>query len=143
MLAKYGVNIEIVDLQELIRRNPKYELALSIGCSSMEAAYLLLTGKKPQLKTHLSLAELSLIREIYQETINFEDLNEHFTLMPYGHCAGMPIRQYVSAFRRAADGYRFNNNDLLAKSLTAHIPAYGTSWRGCDFDDFDDNEDEY
>lgn len=142
MLLKYGLEIEIVDLQELVRRNPVYELDLAIGCASMEAAYLLLTGKKPPLRTHLNLSELSLIREIYLKAVDFTELNDFLTLMPYGHCAGMPIRQYVAAFRRAADGYRLNNNDLLARSLTANIPAYvSTPWR--DDDDCDDDDDEY
>jgi len=53
--------------------------------------------------------------------------------MPHGHCAGMPISQYTSNYRRSADGYRYNNSDLLAKSLTARIPAYVSQ---------DDDEDE-
>lgn len=147
MLKKYGVDIEIVDLQEKIRLNSKYERDLAVGCASMEAAYTLLTGKKPPLDTHLRLAELDLVRDIYREVIKFTDCNELLTLMPHGHCAGMPISQYVSDYRRAADGYRYNNSDLLAKSLTARIPAYvSSSWDEDEWDsdlddeDFDDEE---
>lgn len=145
MLLKYGLDIEIIDLQELLRRNPMYELDLASGCSSMEAAYFLLTGKRPNLKSHLKLSELILIREIYERVVEFKDLNEVLTLMPYGHCSGMPIGQYVSQFRRAADGYRFNNSDLLAKSLTAKIPTYTpTSWtEDDDINEDDDDEDDY
>lgn len=142
MLKKYGLEIEIVDLQEKIRLNPKFERDLAVGCASMECAYLLLTGKKPPLDTHLRLAELDLVREIYHEVVKFTDCNELLTLMPYGHCAGMPISQYVSDYRRAADGYRLNNSDLLAKSLTAKIPAYVRSTWDDEDSDFDDEFDE-
>jgi len=138
MLKKYGVDIEIVDLQERIRLNPKYERELAVGCSSMEAAYFLLTGKTPPLDTHLRLAELDLVREIYHHVQTFTDCNELLTLMPHGHCAGMPISQYVSEYRRAADGYRYNNDDLLAKSLTARVPVYVPY-----DDDFEDDEDDF
>ena len=143
------MEIEIVDLQEKLRLNPKYERDLALGCSSMEAAYLLLTGKKPPLDTHLELAELDLVREIYHQVVTFTDCNELLTLMPWGHCAGMPISEYVSEFRRAADGYRYNNDDLLAKSLTAKIPAYvSSSWDDedefdCDEDDDDEEDDDF
>lgn len=139
MLKKYGVEIEIVDLQDKIRLNPKFESELSVGCSSMEAAYMLLTGKKPPLDTHLKLAELDLVREVYQQVTKFTDCNELLTLMPHGHCAGMPISQYIRGYRRAADGYRHHNFDLLAKSLTAMIAA-------CDSyaeDEWEDDDEEW
>ena len=37
--------------------------------------------------------------------------------MPWGDYAGVPICEYVKEERRRADGYRFNNNDLLATSM--------------------------
>lgn len=135
MLKKYGVKIEIVDFQERIRLNPEYEQQMAVGGSSMEAAYLLLTGNRPPLDTHFSLAELALIREIYQRVMAFPDGNALLSVMPYGHSAGMPIAEYVAKYRRAADGYRFNNSDLLAKSLTARIPTRVFY----DEDDFDDD----
>ena len=49
---------------------------------SMEATYLLLTGKKPPLDTHPELAELDLVREIYHEVMKFADCNELLTLRP-------------------------------------------------------------
>jgi hypothetical protein len=141
MLKKNGLAIEIVDLQEKIRLNPKYERDLAVGCASMEAAYLLLTGKKPPLDTHLRLAELDLVREIFHQVVKFTDCNELLTLMPHGHCAGMPISQYVSEYRRAADGYRFHNCDLLAESLTAEI-SQDVSYDDDEWDsDFEDDED--
>ena len=147
MLRKFGVEIEIVDLQDKIRLSPQYERELAVGCSSMEAAYALLTGKKPPLDTHLKLAELDLVREIYQQVMRITECNERLTLMPYGHCAGMPISQYVRDYRRAADGYRYNNSNLLAESLTTVIPAYDSyanddewqdedeEWKGDDVDE--------
>ena len=141
MLKKYGVKIEIVDLQERIRLNPEYEQQMAVGGSSMEAAYLLLTGKRPPLDTHFGLGELDLIREIYRKVMAFTDCNTLLSVMPYGHSAGMPIDEYVAEYRRAADGYRFNNSDLLAKSLTARIPA--RVFHHEDEDDFDDDEDDF
>ncbi|QEL17846.1 hypothetical protein [Limnoglobus roseus] len=137
MLRKYRVKIEIVDLQELIRLNPEYEQQMAVGGSSMEVAYLLLTGKRPPLDTHFGLGELDLIREIYRKVMAFTGCNTLLSVMPYGHCAGMPIDEYVAGYRRAADGYRFNNSDLLAKSLTARIPA--RVFYHDDEDDFDDD----
>lgn len=142
MLKKYSVEIEIMDLQEKIRLNPQYEQELAVGCSSMEAAYFLLTGKKPLLDTHLGLAELDLVRVIYQHVIRFTDCNELLTLMPHGHCAGMPISQYVSEYRRAADGYRYNNSDLLASSLTAEITEHVSCYDDEEWDYEEDDEDE-
>lgn len=109
----------------------------------MECAYFLLTGKQ----RHVSVAKLDLVREIYQQVMTFTDCKELLTLMPFGHCPGMPISEYFRDFRRAADGYRFNNSDLLARSLTAKIPAYVSrrddeEWDGEDWDheDFEDEK---
>lgn len=127
MLSKYAIDISICDLQERIRLNPQYEAEMAIGCASMEAAYLLLTGRVPPTNTHLELAELQLVREIHNHVVGFENCNELLTVMPWGHCAGMPIGEFVAKFRRQADGYRYNNSDLLAKSLTNAIHAVGHS----------------
>lgn len=143
MLKKYDVKIEIVDLQERIRLNPEYEQQMAVGGSSMEAAYLLLTGNRPPLDTHFGLGELDLIREIYRKVMAFTDCNTLLSVMPYGHCAGMPLAEYVAEYRRAADGYRFNNSDLLAKSLTARIPTRVISHDDDFDDDWGDDDDDW
>jgi hypothetical protein len=145
MLKKYDINIEIVDLQEKMRLNPEYEKILAVECASMESAYFLLTGKVPPLNTHWGSGELDLLREIYQAVEKFADNNELLTIMPWGHCAGMPLEDYVEEYRRAADGYRLNNDDLLAESLTAVIPSPVPYYNDddCDYEDCDyEDEDE-
>lgn len=148
MLRKHDIDLQIGDLQEPIRLNPKYESQLAVGCASMEAVYFLLTGEVPCLESHYDEREMDLIQRIYEEVQKFdaEKQNRFLTLMPWGHCAGMPISEYVAGYRPAADGYRYNNEDLLARSLTHHVPVFG----GHDVDDEDwgeddewDDEDEY
>jgi hypothetical protein len=58
--------------------------------------------------------------------------------MPWGDYAGVPIRKYVEEERRRADGYRFNNSDLLAVSMDYWIEynEYGF------IDDLTDEEEE-
>lgn len=144
MLSKYGINIEINDLQEAMRLNPEYETRLAIGTASMEAAYYLLTGEVPNLGNHYAEEEIELIRTVYEKVQEFDPAqqNKFLTVMPWGHCAGMPLDDYIANYRRAADGYRFNNNDLLARSLTHYIPEpeYYGGWDG-DEDESDDLED--
>lgn len=64
--------------------------------------------------------ELIMIQSLYNFVKNI-DLKKRLTFMPHGHCAGMPIADYVIDYRRQADGYRFNNSDILADSLTYWI----------------------
>lgn len=107
----------------------------------MEAAYYLLTGQLPKLRSHYDEREIDLIYRIYQETRKFDPVeqNKYLTLMPWGHCAGMPIAQYIASYRKHADGYRHNNDDLLARSLTRYIPAY--AGHGFDDETYDTTDD--
>lgn len=122
MLGKYDINLNISDLQETLRLCPDYELQMATGCNKMELACYLVTGKIPPTNTHYDIKEIYLIAEIYEKCKSLKQ-NDFYTVMPFGHCAGMPIEDYVENFRRAADGYRFNNSDRLSLSLSNAIDA--------------------
>jgi len=115
MLKKYGLTPEIADLREQMQLT-RFEKPMALGGSGLEPAYYLLTKKIPKLKNHDGIEELNLIFEIYQQLKPYKK-RKYLTVMPHGHCAGMPLNEYVADYRKAADGYRFNNNDLLALSL--------------------------
>ena len=125
MLNKYEVDIYIEDLLDTLRLSPYEKRLAEEGCS-LEATYYIVTGKKPEIQNHGNIDELTLIKEIYESvmsiTDNGEKLNEFLSVMPFGHCRGMPIEEYIWNYRRAADGYRFNNDDLLASSLNYYTP---------------------
>jgi hypothetical protein len=122
MLAKYDVHIDIVDIRGLLQRSRFAERMATEG-SGLESAYLIVFGKKPDSTTHDGPEELQVIYDLYRKAIRLKK-QEHIDVMPHGHCAGMPLREYVQKYRRAADGYRHNNVDLLSASLTASIPRY-------------------
>ena len=124
MLTKYDIEIDIVDIRQLLQRSRFAERMATEG-SGLEAAYLIVFGKAPNIENHDGFAELHVIHDLYCKSVRLKK-QSLLRLMPHGHCAGMPIAEYVRSYRRAADGYRFNNTDLLAKSLTANIPI---RWR--------------
>lgn len=120
MLAKYGIHIErYIDLREELQRS-MYAQKMATEGSNLECVYYILTGKWPNHSNHSGIEELDTIFEIYQHSHNIV-LEEYIRYMPHGFCAGMPLDLYVLSNRRQADGYRFNNNDILAKSLTHYI----------------------
>lgn len=134
MLAKYGVSVEILDIREMLQRSRFAERMATEG-SGLESVYLIVFGKAPDT-THDGPEELQAIYDLYRKAIRLKK-QEHIGVMPHGHCAGMPLTEYVRQYRRAADGYRFNNDDLLAESLTASISRY-VSWDSDDEWDDDD-----
>ena len=83
----------------------------------METCYYLLTGKEIS-PSHGDLEELFPLIEIYKiiynEEIKFHNRLKYF---PWGDQGGMPLAKYCEEYRRKADGYRYNNNDILAKAL--------------------------
>lgn len=132
MLKKYGIDIKITDIREQMQLT-KHELRMATEGSSLECCYLIATGKYPELKSHDGVDELRIIHELYQEVEKLEK-NHTLTVMPHGHCAGMELTQYVDEYRRQADGYRWNNHDLLAESLNAMIIDF-------EYDQFDNEDD--
>jgi len=119
MLFKYGINLSIKDIKEILTLS-KFEQRLALEGSSLEACYLIVTGQIPIIDNHGGIDELHLIKEIYDH-IKESKLNDFLNYVPFGHCAGMPLSEYVRNYRRQSDGYRFNNNDLYAQSLDYEI----------------------
>lgn len=120
MLKKYEIPIEnIIDIREILQRS-KHEVRIATEGSGLEEIYLIATGKSPSLISHSSFDELLLIEELFHIAMTIEK-NEFLSVMPHGHCAGMPISQYIEQYRRAADGYRYNNSDILSESISHWI----------------------
>lgn len=141
MLDKYGIPIsEITDIKNLLIRS-KYEYQLATEGNGLEECYLCVTGKYPELESHCGLDELSIIEELYFEARKL-DQNELLTVVPWGHCAGMDLYDYVSDYRRNADGYRWNNCDVFASSLNDACDRYDRE-NSClaDYCDYFDDED--
>lgn len=123
MLRKYAIYPSpicdsITDIKDMLMLS-HHEQTLAEQGRSMEMCYFLLTGKVFS-GTHSGMAELEAIHELYMAA---KDLPQkaHLEFVPFGHCAGMPIAQYVANYRRAADGHRFNNSDLFAAALHYYI----------------------
>lgn len=119
MLKKIGVNIPITDIRKLIQLS-KHEQQIATEGGNMETAFFVVTGKYPDLKSHDGIDELILLSELL-ENVLLLDQKEFLTVMPFGHCSGMPLSEYVIDYRKQADGYRLNNNDILSDSLTETI----------------------
>lgn len=136
MLRKYGINITIYDLREHFQRTT-FEHRIANEGSNLESVYLIVTGQYPSHADHSGLDELNTIYQLYLHAQQHQP-NGYYTIMPHGHCAGMPVEQYVTDYRRAADGYRFNNHDLLSATLTNAIETIEGSYRDNDDFDFED-----
>lgn len=119
MLKKYGIDVDINDIQQALQLSD-FEYRIATEGRSLECVYYIVTGKIPKLKNHYGIDELHVIKELYDVAASITP-NTLLFIMPHGHCAGMPIVDYVAEYRRAADGYRFNNYDILAKSLNEAI----------------------
>lgn len=133
MLIKYGITAEIKDMREILQLSPLEE-RLSKEGSSAECAYYMITGKIFNAD-HGSADELTLLYEIYK-FCKTAIKREFLFYVPHGHCAGMPISEYILEYRRAADGYRFNNNDIFAASLSYAIECY-------EYEQMDESNDAY
>lgn len=118
MLKKYGIEIKIIDLREQLQKS-EFETRISTEGSGLEDIYFIVTGfiKEP---SHNGIEELHLIKELYEKVQTLK-INKFHAAVPYGHCAGMPILSYIARYRRAADGYRYNNSDSFSDSLTNAI----------------------
>jgi hypothetical protein len=77
-------------------------------------------GEYPPVVSHADISELFLIEKLY-EKMQETQADEYMSIVPFGHCAGMSIANYVQNYRRAADGYRFNNSDEFEKALSYEI----------------------
>ncbi len=124
MLQKYNIYISIIDIREHFQKT-EYAYRMATEGSSLEATYLIVTGKYPDKKiSHSDVSELLLIEKLYYKMLK-TPAKEYMAIVPHGHCAGMQICDYVVNYRRAADGYRYNNNDEFAKALDYYISLQG------------------
>lgn len=119
VLMDYDIRLpHYYDIQELLQRSDK-EFSIALGGRSLEACYYIITGKIMNT-AHGTTDELDAIEALYQyidKYIEDNELSTYLEYMPWGEYAGVPIRRYVEEERRRADGYRFNNSDLLAASM--------------------------
>ena len=138
MLAKYGIKVEITDIQEWVRLqdNCLYEYEMATEGHGLEEIYMIVTGRHPHLENHSGLEELLVIEEIMKRLKR--PTRSTYTVMPWGHCSGMPLDEYIQHYRRSADGYRYNNNDVLATSLDDMVEIIESG----EDDDDDDGYDE-
>ena len=115
LLASYQIYIsDYRDIQEHLMLKKKYEKEMAYGGRSLEYCYFMITGEVASVD-HNSIEELNLIEKCYEATRGKK--MKHLTMFPWGDDAGMPLNDYCYDNRRRADGYRYNNNDILAMSL--------------------------
>lgn len=136
LLSSYNIYLSTyVDIQERLMLKKKYELPMAMGGRSLEFCYYLV-AKEVVAVDHNSADELALIERLFYATRGKK--NKHLTVYPWGPEAGMPLDLYINDNRRRADGYRYNNNDVLATSLDYYIDQAESSWS---FDDEEDDDD--
>lgn len=136
LLSSYNIYLSTyVDIQEQLMLKKKYERPMAMGGRSLEFCYYLV-AKEVITVDHNSADELALIERLFYATRGKK--NKHLTVYPWGPEAGMPLDLYINDNRRRADGYRYNNNDVLATSLDYYIDQAESSWS---FDDEEDDDD--
>ena len=137
LLSSYNIYLSTyIDIQEQLMLKKKYELPMAMGGRSLEFCYYLV-AKEVVAVDHNTADELALIERLFYATRGKK--RKHLTVYPWGPEAGMPLDLYVDDNRRRADGYRYNNNDILAISLDYYINQAESSWS---FDD-EENDDDY
>lgn len=119
LLSSYGIDLSTyVDIQEQLMLKKKFEHQMAMGGRSLEFCYYLVTKEVVNVD-HNSADELALIEKLFCATRGKKQ--KYLTVYPWGPEAGMPLDLYVDDNRRRADGYRYNNNDILAMSLDHYI----------------------
>ena len=119
MLGKYGINITINDIRTHYQCS-EFAFRMATEGSGLEPTYLIVTGEYPPQATHADFSEMILIERLFEEMKKHE-ADTYMSIVPFGHCSGMRIYDYVQEYRRQADGYRYNNSDSFAYSLDAAI----------------------
>jgi len=119
MLAKYGWHITINDIRTHFQRT---ELAYRMATegSGLEPTYLIVTGDYPPKASHADFSEMILIEKLFEKMKEY-NADTYMSVVPFGHCSGMLISDYVQEYRRQSDGYRYNNSDVFASALDAAI----------------------
>ena len=130
LLCSYDINLSAyVDIQEQLMLKKKYEVPMAMGGRSLEFCYYLVT-KEVVTVDHNTADELALIERLFYATRGKKQ--KYLTVYPWGEEAGMPLEDYIDDNRRRADGYRYNNNNILSKSLDHYIER---EEEDCNWDD--------
>jgi len=119
MLAKYGCNISIKDIRTHYQKT-KFAYRMATEGSGLESTYLIINGEYPPTVNHADLSEMYLIEKLFEKMREYE-ADTYISVVPFGHCAGMSISDYIQKYRRQADGYRYNNSDAFAFALNNAI----------------------
>lgn len=133
MLGKYGCHITINDIRTHFQCT-EFAYRMATEGSGLEPTYLIVTGEYPPQASHADFSEMILIEKLFEKMKEY-DADTYMSVVPFGHCSGMPIHDYVQEYRRAADGYRYNNSDAFAYALDAAIEEL--EYVEYDFDDED------
>lgn len=115
MLAKYGFHKSITDIRTHFQKT-KFAYRMATEGSGLEPTYLIVTGEYPPLVSHADFSEMYLIEKLFYKMKEYE-ADAYMSVVPFGHCSGMPISDYVKQHRRQADGYRYNNSDDFSSAL--------------------------
>ena len=138
LLSSYNIYLSTyIDIQEQLMLKKKYERPMAMGGRSLEFCYYLV-AKEVVAVDHNTADELALIERLFYATRGKKQ--KHLTVYPWGQEAGMPLDLYVDDNRRRADGYRYNNNDILATSLDYYINQEETCFFNDEFTDDDDDD---
>ena len=130
LLSSYNICLSTyIDIQEQLMLKKKYEVPMAMGGRSLEFCYYLVT-KEVVTVDHNTADELALIERLFYATRGKKQ--KYLTVYPWGPEAGMPLEDYIDDNRRRADGYRYNNDNLLSKSLDHYIER---EEEDCNWDD--------
>ena len=133
MLGKYGCHITINDIRTHFQRT-EFAYRMATEGSGLEPTYLIVTGEYPPKASHADFSEMILIEKLFEKMKEY-DADTYMSVVPFGHCSGMLISDYVQEYRRQSDGYRYNNSNAFASALNAAIEEL--EYVEDDFDDED------
>ena len=133
MLTKYGWHITINDIRTHFQRT-EFAYRMATEGSGLEPTYLIVTGEYPPKASHSDFSEMILIEKLFEKMKEY-NADTYMSVVPFGHCSGMLISDYVQEYRRQSDGYRYNNSDAFASALDAAIEEL--EYVEDDFDDED------
>lgn len=119
MLAKYGCHVEIEDIRTYYQKT-EFAYRMATEGSGLEETYFIVIGEYPPAVSHSDFSEMILIKTLFEKMKDTE-AESYMSVVPFGHCSGMTVSNYVQNYRRAADGYRYNNSDDFSLSLSNAI----------------------
>lgn len=119
MLGKYDCHITINDIRTHFQCT-EFAYRMATEGSGLEPTYFIVTGEYPPTASHADFSEMILIEKLFEKMKEY-NADTYMSVVPFGHCSGMRISDYVQEYRRQSDGYRYNNSDSFAYSLDAAI----------------------